>query len=232
MWTVANISNFVLSVSAVLMLASCNYKIEKKQLENIGPISQELRQSVSYNQVKSEVFRDKCISCHGNSGGVNLESYGAAFQHLEAIKKTVLKTKTMPKPPFSGLNKRQLEILAAWIEAGGPEKPLGGGPVEPDPDPVPIEPTYSSIKKNVLELKCISCHKTGEQAGRIPLVTKEDLLNSPYDLVVPGDPDESGIMIVLEPGARKFMPPKDSGISPITEEEKNAIKVWIQNGAP
>lgn len=217
---------------ASLILVSCNYKIEKNSIESIGPISQELRQTVSFNQVKSEVFRDKCISCHGNSGGVNLESYGAAFQHLKAIEKTVLKTKTMPKAPFSALNKRQLEILTAWIEAGGPEKPIGGGDGGTDPDPTPVEPTYPSIRKNVLEMKCISCHKPGETAGRIPLVTKEDLLNSPLDLVVPGDPDESGIMIVLEQGARKFMPPKDSGITPLTEEEKNAIKVWIQNGAP
>ena len=215
-----------------LLYSSCNYKIEKKAMSQKLTISEELRQTVSFNQVKTEVFQSKCISCHGNSGGVNLESYGATYQQLDAIKKTVFKTKTMPKAPFSALNQEQLEILTAWIEAGGPEKPLGGGTTKPEPEPTTIQPTFPSIKKHVLELKCISCHMAGQSAARIPLVTKEDLKDSPLDLIVPGEPEESGLMIVLESGARKFMPPVDSGISPLTEEEKNAIRIWIQNGAP
>lgn len=214
------------------LISSCNYKIEKEISGDPISVTDQLRRSVSYNQVKTEVFQSKCISCHGNSGGVNLESYSSTLQNLNGIKKSVLKNKTMPKAPFSALDKRQLEVLTAWIDAGGPEKPIGGGEVEPEPEPTVIEPNFPSIKKHVLEMKCISCHQVGQSAGRIPLVTKEDLLQSPMDLVVPGDPDESGIMIVVQPGARKFMPPVESGISQLTEEEKNAIRVWIQNGAP
>ncbi len=216
----------------IVSVSSCNYKIEKKSLNELISVSEELRRSVSYSQVKSEVFQSKCIACHGNSGGINLESYSGAYQNLQAIKKSVFNARTMPKSPYSALSQRQSEVLLAWIEAGGPEKPLGGGEVEPEPEPKPIEPTYPSIRKHVLEMKCISCHTPGESAGRIPLVTKQDLLDSPLDLVVPGEPEESGLTIVLEPGARKFMPPRDSGISPVTEEEKNAIRIWIQNGAP
>lgn len=220
-----------LGLMLMMFFVGCNYKIEKKSLAGPVTISEQLRHSVSYAQVRSEVFQSKCLSCHGNSGGVNLESYPAAFQNLESIRKTVFKTKTMPKSPFSGLDKHQSEVLLAWIEAGGPEKPIGGGTVEPVPEPIPTEPTYLSIKKNVIDMKCLSCHRPGSDAGSIPMVTKEDLTESSLDLVVAGDPEESGLMIVLEPGARKFMPPVDSGISPVTEEEKNAIRTWIQNGA-
>lgn len=214
-----------------LLAYSCNYKIDKNPVSDAIHVSEQLKQTVSYNQVRAEVFQSKCISCHGNSGGVNLESYPSTFQQIDKIKKTVFKSKTMPKAPYSGLDEKQMEVLMAWIEAGGPEKPLGGGQGTPDPEPTTIEPTYPSIKKHVLDMKCISCHKAGGAAASIPMVTKEDLTQSSLELVVPGDPDDSGIMIVLQPGARKFMPPIDSGISPLTEEEKNAIKVWIENGA-
>lgn len=29
----------------------------------------------------------------------------------------------MPKAPVSPLNEKQLEVLTAWVEAGGPDKP-------------------------------------------------------------------------------------------------------------
>lgn len=220
---------FLLVCGAVV---SCNYKIDKSASEGPLQISQELRQTISFAKVKTGVFQGKCISCHGNSGGVNLESYQSAFNNLAAIKKSVLKTRTMPKSPFPPLNNRELELITAWVEAGGPEKPIGGGDDPTETEPTPIEPTFPSIQKHVLQMKCISCHTPGDHAGRIPLVTKRDLLESPLDLVVPGNPDDSGLMIVLEPGARKFMPPPESGITPISEEEKNAIRTWIQNGAP
>lgn len=200
--------------------------------EEMGPVrvSQALLESVSFNQVKVEVFNNKCISCHGNSGNVNLESHRAAYQHLEGIRKSTLVDKKMPKAPYPALTKRELEVLTAWIEAGGPDKPRNGSQA-PDVHEEPIQPTYASIKKKVLDMKCISCHSPGGAAARIPLVTKDDLINSPQEIVIPGNPDDSGLTIVVEPGARKFMPPEDSGITPLTEEERNAIRIWIENGA-
>lgn len=218
-----------LIILLLLIVSSCNYTVQK---ENMGPVrvSQALMESVSYNQVRTEVFNNKCISCHGNSGNVNLESHRAAYQHLESIRKSTLIDKKMPKSPYPALNRRELEILTAWIEAGGPDKPRNGSQV-PDVHEEPIQPTFASIKKKVLDMKCISCHGPGGVAARMPLVSKEDLLNSPQEIVVPGSPDDSGIMIVTEHGARKFMPPEDSGITPLTEEERNAIRIWIENGA-
>lgn len=214
---------------SIIILSSCNYTVVK---ENMGPVrvSQALMDSISYNQVRIEVFNNKCISCHGNSGNVNLESHRSAYQHLESIKKSTLIDTKMPKPPFPSLNRRELEVLTAWIEAGGPDKPRNGSQF-PNVHEEPIQPTFNSIKKKVLDMKCISCHGPGGEAARMPLITKEDLLNSPQEIVIPGNPDDSGLTIVVEPGARKFMPPEDSGITPLTEEERNAIRIWIENGA-
>lgn len=214
---------------SLLILSSCNYTVVK---EKRGPVSvtQALMDSVSYNQVRTEVFNNKCISCHGNSGNVNLESHRAAYQHLESIRKSTLIDNKMPKSPYPALNRRELEILTAWIEAGGPDRPRNGSQT-PDDHEEPIQPTFASIKKKVLDMKCISCHGPGGEAARMPLVTKEDLINSPQEIVIPGNADDSGLTIVIEPGARKFMPPEDSGFTPLTEEERNAIRIWIENGA-
>lgn len=220
----------------LVTLGSCNYKVENTNIsEEVLPITQELRNTVSFRMVKNEVFQPKCIACHGQAGGVSLETYANASKNLSGIKSSVFKKGSMPKAPISKLTARQKQVLLSWIEAGGPERPIGGGEPEPDPDPDPdpieVKPTYASIRKYVLDKKCVACHAPGETAGRFPLVTRDDLMNPDFEYVIPENPDDSGIMIVLQPNARKPMPPKDSGITPLTEEEINAIKVWIQEGA-
>ena len=74
--------------------------------------------------------------------------------------------------------------------------------------------------------------------ARIPLVTQKDLLKSPLEIVIPGNPDESGIMLSIR-GANpeKFMPPaQDSsgnptGFAKLSDQEIETIAQWIANGA-
>lgn len=196
-------------------------------------VSEALIRSISYEEVSEKVFRPKCIGCHGSSGGVNLESYKSASSHLEAIKNSTVVRRTMPRSPVIALTKNELELVAAWVAAGGPDSPLdgstsggttGGGPV--------LEPTYESIKKQIIDRKCLSCHTAGGSAHRMPFNTREELLDDTYEVVIPNNPDESGMLIVLKPDARKPMPPKDSGFSAVTESEKAVIREWILKGAP
>lgn len=60
----------------------------------------------------------------------------------------------------------------------------------------PLTPKFESIKSLILEPKCIACHKPGGKAENIPLLTRSDLLDSPHDLVIPGNADESGLRYV------------------------------------
>lgn len=216
---------------SLFVLNGCNYHSEKKPLgkSDITP-SDELLKSVSFEEVKQKVFLPKCISCHGDSGGINLENYTLAQIHLDKINNATLIERRMPKAPFPPLTQEELLILSAWIKAGGPKNPQIGTP-KPEEPPSVLLPFFSSIKKNIFDSKCLICHTPGGQAARVPLSTRNDLVNSPLEIVIPGNPDESGLILVLSENARKRMPPPESGISPVKANELEIIKEWILNDA-
>lgn len=130
-------------------------------------------------------------------------------------------------PKRDSLSEDQKDMLWSWLEMGAPEFPRdGGGPV----DPILLEPKFSSIDQHILQTKCITCHSEGKTAERIPL-TLENLLNSPLEMVMPGDPDESGLVITLERTDEKRMPPPKDGYSRLSDKELKVIRDWITNGA-
>lgn len=190
---------------------------------------------LTYASVYERVLRPNCVSCHGNAAGVNLETYENVKTNLQKIYEAVLVRRKMPKAPAPPLTPDQLGILNAWIKAGAPETAPDGGT---GPLPIPLGPTFDSIKYNILEPKCLFCHAPGKSVARIPLVIKDDLLNSPLDIVLPGNPDESGIMLAVRGvNPDKLMPPpkdldgKPTGFTKLSDKEIEAIAVWISNGA-
>lgn len=220
------------SVFLVLVLAGCNYSKVKTAAEDFPSPANYKASELSFGSVYSRVFRPNCISCHGNSGDVNLESYASAKSALAKIYQSAIVERKMPKAPGARLSSGQLGLLNAWIKAGAPETFQGEEPLPP------LEPKFASIKMHILEPKCVMCHAPGQAVARIPLVTKEDLLNSPLDIVIPGNPDESGIILsVTSPQQNKIMPPlidangKPTGFTHLTDEQIKAIRDWIQNGA-
>lgn len=212
------------------LLASCTYREEKgsNSYKEIIP-SEKLIAKASFAQVYNEVFRPKCIACHGTNGNVNLESYGEAKNNLSKIKQITLIERKMPMAPYPPLNDQELMTLAAWIFAGGPELPSNGEP--PPPPPPPLKPEFLSIKKNIFEVKCMSCHSSNGEAKKIPLDDLDFLINSPKEIVIPGNAEESGVVLVLQENAIKKMPPPESNIEPVKPEEIKIIEEWINNGA-
>ena len=185
---------------------------------------------VFYSAVKP-IFQAKCVACHGNSGGVNLATYSSARAALSRIHRSAIVERRMPLPPYPPLTARELALLNAWIQGGGLNDPVPVPSPQPRPTPPRPEPTFSSIQQKILAPKCIACHREGGRASNIPFGTKDEILRSPYDLVIPGAPSESGIVLVLQPNARKPMPPPDSGFPPVTQEELSVIEEWIRKGA-
>ena len=94
----------------------------------------------------------------------------------------------------------------------------------------PIQANYESIYKNVFISRCVTCHSVGNSAYQV-LLSREDLLNSPLELVLPGNPDESGLIIAVERSDHKRMPPEKEGYSALTSVEIEALRKWIADGA-
>lgn len=218
----------------VIFLSGCSYSIQKQSQPEVPPVSQYKPSELSFGSVYSRVFRASCVSCHGTSGNINLESYQATKPHLSKIYQSTIVERKMPKSPNAPLTADQLGLLNAWILAGAPES---SGPDEPPPLPS-LEPTFASLKTHIFETKCIACHAPGKPAARIPLVTKEDFLNSPLDIVIPGNAEESGIILAVTGQLpNKLMPPqKDdlgqpTGFSRLSDEEIDLISEWINRGA-
>lgn len=212
---------FFISLS---FLVGCNYSVLKKSESaqdikyNLSP---EKISQLSYSKISQSILSTNCTMCHGNSGNINLESYSEVLKNLSLIKKVVFFDKTMPKS--SNLNEEQLATLWNWIKIGAPENP------DSSPQDL-LVPTFDSINKHVFQTSCKDCHNINGSAPRI-LLDKESLLNSPRELVIPGNPDESGLVLALERTDNSRMPPAKEGYSEISNDIKNTIRTWIINGA-
>ncbi len=216
-----------------ILISSCGLRNEsalkfEESFNRAG--NRALEDKVSYQLINEKILQTKCLSCHGDSGNISLETYADVYSHIEKIKEVTINSRKMPKSPYAALTKSEFELLATWIKAGAPEKPLNGT----DQPPVkiePLEPTFKSINKNILQNKCIVCHSVGKVAERVPLDSPKSMIDSPLEIIIPGNSEESGLIISTSPNARKLMPPKKSGITPLKPEEIEIIKQWIDNGA-
>ena len=228
------IRNFQLGylLGLCLLFTACSYRIDKLGgLNGLSRPTAEAISRVSYGDV-ARIFQTRCTMCHGRGSSINLESLDGAKGAIGRIYQSTLVTRRMPKSPQPPLSRAELMTIYAWVEAGGPDRPLGGGSGTILPPLPPLVPTFDSIKASILDRKCISCHRVGGSVPRMPLVTIKDLINSPDEIVIVGDPDQSGLVISLLPGARKFMPPKDSGFAPVSPEEIDVIRKWIKDLKP
>jgi len=93
-----------------------------------------------------------------------------------------------------------------------------------------LTPTFDSIHEKIFTRYCISCHSPGKPAHQV-LLDKDSLLNSPLDLIIPGNAEESGLVIAVAREDKKRMPPPEDGFESLKPEEISAIKIWIKNGA-
>ncbi len=92
------------------------------------------------------------------------------------------------------------------------------------------QPTFSVISQKIFQVQCINCHGAGGTAARVPLEPKEELLNSPLDLVIPGEPNKSGLVIAITRADGKRMPPPKDGPA-LSTIQIAVIKKWIEQGA-
>src|SRR5436305_13540622 len=96
-----------------------------------------------------------------------------------------------------------LTALAAWLVLGVPRASAQGEPVSFINDVAPI------LKEN-----CFACHDAKKRKGKLDLTTFESMHKGgakEIDPVVPGKPEESHILDLLNATDKSRMPPLDSG---------------------
>lgn len=211
------------------LLTSCNYRVLKDPEYGSKFNGTFSREEISFPQVEERVFQQSCIGCHGSGSQFDLAQYSSVVSHLSQIKDAVFVSRTMPKS--GSLSAEQYALLQTWLAAGAPANPVDG-PTNPAPTPVPspVEPTFASIQQHIFVVRCVLCHTPTGEAKNVLLDTSAELLNSPRDLVLPGNPDESGLMIAIQRQDDKRMPPSRTGTA-LSDIEISAIRLWIQNGA-
>jgi mono/diheme cytochrome c family protein len=226
MWFVFDL---LLSFLLTGVFVACNYTHIKDAVSSnnqaYGTIgSNEKLTMMNYEFISSRILGPRCTNCHGSSGNVNLETYESVIAHLGGIQKTVFQELSMPKR--GALTSDETRLLWNWILLGAPR--ISAAPPPADPDP--LVPTYESINKHIFQAACITCHSPTGSGKRI-LMDKESLMNSPLELIIPGNSDESGLVVSVERADNKRMPPPKEGYAVLKKEEKAAIRTWIDKGA-
>lgn len=214
-------------IMSLFLLVGCNYIKLKGPQEDVASykLPSEKLSELSYGLLAMKVFVPKCVYCHGSSDAVKLDSYSDVVSNLSKIQSSVFEQKTMPKR--GSLNTEELSYLWNWIQMGAPENARSGNP---PPAKEPLLATFESLNQHVFQTSCKDCHNTTGTGKRI-LLDKESLMNSPLELIIPGNPDESGLVVAIERMDEKRMPPAKEGYSALSTEAKEAIRLWIQNGA-
>ena len=90
---------------------------------------------------------------------------------------------------------------------------------------------FSRDVKPILSEHCFKCH--GPDAAVVAAGLRLDSFeHATKRAITPGKPDESMLWIrISNPDPDLRMPPKDSGVKPLTEEQKGILRRWIASGA-
>ena len=92
---------------------------------------------------------------------------------------------------------------------------------------------YNDLVQPIFEARCVNCHGSGKQKGKLRLDQPEYILKGGEDglAVKAGDPENSELIkrLLLPGDAKKHMPPIRE--AQLTEAEINFLHWWIQTGA-
>jgi len=88
-----------------------------------------------------------------------------------------------------------------------------------------VTATFSSIKANILDTRCLICHSTSNPKGGVSLSSYDEVMSSP-GAVTPFQPHQSQLFWQCYKG---YMPKEGLGLS---ELELQTLYDWIAYGAP
>lgn len=174
------------------------------------------------------VLQNNCVSCHNAeipSQGVDLTNVslmllvGVVIPN-EAGQSPLMQVLMNPSMPEHGtLKQKDINVLSKWISEGFKEQ----YPVDiPNATPIPLGPTWASLKQNIFSKKCAGCHNAN--SPRVNLTTIAGVLSR----VTPGN---AGSSLVYRRVSGLQAPTMPLNLTPLSAAEITAIEGWINAGA-
>lgn len=200
-------------------------------------------QSIDFQALNAAIFTPKCAACHANfTTYAGIMASGVIVNKNPEQSALYIRTSN-GSMPRNGLALSDAEVTAIynWISAGSPgtiagggsggtTTPPGGGTTTPGGStdggtttPGTPEPTFAWIQANVLNARCVICHRGARAPAGYDLSSYENVIDG--GRVIAGNPSGSTL---LQRISNNTMPPGGTGIS---AEAKQMITLWIQNGA-
>lgn len=205
-------------------------------------------EKIDFNKQVKPLLEGACTHCHGakedkgdfrmhtledlKKGNENGPGLTPGDLKKSAIYTTLLlhadDDMVMPPKKEGLLEKNQIEIIKTWIEQGA-DWPAG----------VVLEQKprirFEKHIQPILEENCVSCHNPDKAKADWIITTKKEAFESGENApnIVPSNLRKSAIYqrTTLAPDQDELMPPKKSG-GPLSKEEINYLKLWVEQGAP
>ncbi len=201
----------------ILLIATTACKIETGTDESSRyKVFNYSMEQVNFNVLRDNVLKPQCMQCHS-----------WVTNEVEVLKRVVPgdpEKSDLYKMVYSGqmpasaprLTDQSLNIVKFYIQK------VSGSQTQ---KPVPLEPTYSSLKVNLFEKSCIRCHNPDVlvKHPKRPLFTTKEAIVERYDDILYSMTDA---WITND----NEMPPADSNIPRVSDEVVNMLKKWKDSG--
>lgn len=232
-----------------LSLTGCSYALEElglfktdgSGLPQIGSFAAFRDQSVSFEVVKATSLRT-CQECHA-SGSRAMDTAAKVLAQKDSILGAVQRETMPPRSAgYKALNACEKQILETWLDDQTHDrkdvqkvKDLAAcadaeAPKEkPATDFKALELSFENLKAEIFNAKCMVCHSK-ETAKRTVL---DDLQVIKEKGLIKESAADSVLYQIVVPGMyKRFMPPQNGkyGIKPLTPEETDYLKRWIDAG--
>src|SRR5437763_8371553 len=94
------------------------------------------------------------------------------------------------------------------------------------------DPSYAKHVRPIFAKYCIECHNAKDRKGGLNLETFKTMLEGGDhdDVLVPGLPDKSRLVNLVEGTQKPTMPPKTAKHRP-SKEEIALVRAWVKSGA-
>jgi len=196
---------------------------------------------ISFDVVTQTSLKN-CLKCHstGNHAMRNPEQVLAQKKDiLESIHSDKMPPKTSGYPALSACDKM---ILETWMDdqtqsrqsplkvnelsaCGNIEAPRA----EPKTDFKTLPLSFDNFKNEILAKKCYSCHTDEHPGYETDLVDLQDIKDR--DMIGATAEDSLLYNVLIQGRSKYFMPREGSGREPLTAEEIDYVKRWIDAGA-